>query len=134
MEYRYIWKTFFEYLFYKIAKLNIKLTKPNRAIVSVSGVQMNIVINIIIFFYCILFPSKRGLTNYEILIYFIIFFIIDYFNVKIYEDRFAELDKRWGNETIKRKIIGYIIVILTIIFSFGLFFLNGCIFCRFKKF
>lgn len=134
MEYRYIWKTFFEYLFYKIAKLNIKLTKPNRAIVSVSGVQMNIVINIIIFFYCILFPSKRGLTNYEILIYFIIFFIIDYFNVKIYEDRFAELDKRWGNETIKRKIIGYIIVILTIIFSFGLFFLNGWIFGRFKKF
>lgn len=126
-------KTFFEYLFYKIAKLNIRFTEPDRAIISVSGVQMNIVINIFIFFYCIIFPSKRGLSYYEILVYLIIFFIIDHFNVKIYEGRFEEFDKRWGKENRKQKIIGYLIVILIIVASFGLFFINGWIFDRYKK-
>ncbi|MEM0543619.1 hypothetical protein WFZ85_13430 [Flavobacterium sp. j3] len=135
MKYLSIWKTFFEYFFYRIAKLNIKFTKPDRAIASVSGVQFLIVLNIIIFFYSLLVPhTKRSLNYIEIIFILALLFIINYLNIPIYEGRYEEFDKRWGNETRKRKIIGFIIVFLTIIFSFGLFFINSWIFDRFNKY
>jgi hypothetical protein len=64
----YIWKTFFEYFFYKIAKLNIKFTKPDRAIASVSGVQFLIVLNIIIFFYSLLVPPPLPRESFRVVL------------------------------------------------------------------
>ena len=61
-------------------------------------------------------------------------FLINYINISKYEGRYEEFDNRWRNESAKRKVIGYIIVILLIIFSFGLFFINGWIFGKFKKY
>jgi hypothetical protein len=133
MKFIHIWKAFFEYFFYRIAKLNLRFTKPDRAITSVSLVQLHILVNILLFFEGLMFPNKRGLTYYEVIIYFVLFFIIDYFNVKIYEGRYEEFDKRWGNEPRKKKIIGLFVVISAIIFSIGLIFINGLIFDRFKK-
>ena len=134
MNFIHNWKTFFEYFFYRIAKLNLKITKPDRAVTSVSLVQQNILINILFVFQGIMLPDKRGMTYYEVIIYFVLFFTIDYFNIKIYKGRYEEFDKRWGNEPRKKKIIGMFIVIGFIIFSFGLFFINAWIFDRFKKY
>lgn len=126
-------KTFFEYFFYKIAKLNIKFTKPDKSIASVSGVQFLVILNIVIFFYSLLLPhSSRKLNYIEIIFIVGLLFVINYLNMPIYQGRYEEFDKRWGNEDRKKKIIGYIIVILTIVASFGLFFINGWIFGRFR--
>ncbi len=128
-------KTFFEYFFYKIAKLNIRFTKPDKAIASVSGVQFLLIFNVIIFFHSIFIPHTSRKLNYiEIIFILALLFFINYLNTPIYQGRYEEFDKRWGNENRKKKIIGYIIVILTIVVSFGLFFINGWIFDRFKKY
>lgn len=134
MEFIRIWKTFFEYFFYRIAKLNLRLTKPDRAITSVSLVQLNISVNIFLFFQASLFPDKRGLAYYDIIIFYALFFTIDYFNIKIYKGMYEKFDERWGNESRKKKIIGMFIVMGFILFSFGLYFINGWIFDRFKKY
>ena len=135
MKFIHKWNTFFEYFFYKIAKLNIKFTKPDKTIASVSGVQFLIILNIFIFFYSLLSPhTSRGLNYIEIIFIVALLFLIIYINISKYEGRYEEFDNRWRNESAKRKVIGYIIVILLIIFSFGLFFINGWIFGKFKKY
>ena len=135
MRYSYKWKSFFEYFFYKIAKINIKYTKPDRAIVSVSALQVSIVMNVIIFFQSLFYPQpKRHLSIYDLIIFLVLFFTIDFFNTKIYEGRYEELDKRWGNETQKGKTIGLVIVLFSIIFSLSLIFINGLIFGKFRKY
>ena len=131
----YIWKTFFEYFFYRIARLNLRFTKPDRAITSVTGVQFLLIMNLLLVIYSLVFPNdRRSFSGYEIIILLVIFFTIDYFNVKTYKGRYEELDRRWENESHKKKTIGMFIVIGFIIFCFGLLFITGFIFDRFKKY
>lgn len=129
------WKRFFEYFFYRIAKLNLRFTKPDRAITSVTAVQFSIIMNIFLAIYLMLFPNiKRNFTIYEILALLAVFFTIDYFNTRIYKGRFEEFDKRWNNEPRSRKVVGMFVVIGFIIFSLGLIFINGLIFDRYKTY
>lgn len=126
-------KNFFEYIFYRIAKTNLKISDPYLAIGSVTAIQTSIVINLIIFFYYSFFPQpKRPLSLEELLVILLVFFTIDILNLKIYRGRYNELDARWANQTQKEKVVGLIIVYLTIVASLSLFILNAWIFDRFK--
>ncbi|WKW46707.1 hypothetical protein P3875_01145 [Myroides sp. JBRI-B21084] len=124
-------KTFFEYLYYRIAKLNF-LKNYERATITVTVCQTLIIVNII--FFTIYGPFKIiGKANLiEYLIFLSIFFGLDYYNNKLYRGRFDEFDKKWGNESKKDKIIGMVKVISFIIFCWGLLFINGWIYSRYK--
>lgn len=124
-------KTFFEYLYYRIAKLNF-LKNYERATITVTVCQTLIIVNII--FFTIYGPFKIiGKANpMEYIIFLAIFFGLDYYNNKLYKGRFDEFDKKWGNENNKDKILGMIKVISFIIFCWGLIFINGWIYSRYK--
>ena len=123
-------KVFFEYFYYRIAKLNFK-KNYERAIISVTVVQHLMLVNL--YFFLVAGPLEiRGkFSAMEIIIYLAIFFGLDFYNYKIYKDRFDEFEEKWGNESNKMKTIGIIKVLLFIIFSFSLIFINGWIYDRF---
>jgi hypothetical protein len=128
-------KTFFEYFYYRIAKLNFGNNNPERAMIGLTSCQTIILLNVIMSVYLLIFPDiKRKFHVYEIIIILIIFFAIDYYNSKLYKGRYEEFHKRWGNESKKKKVINFIWVILFILFSWGLIFINSWIFGRFKTY
>ena len=83
-----------------------------------------------LYFFLVAGPLNiRGrLNTIETIIYLIIFFGLEFYNNKIYKNKFNEFEKRWGNESKKDKTIGIIKVILFIIFSWGLIFINAWIY------
>ena len=127
-------KTFFEYLYYRIAKLNF-VNNFERAIISVTIVQFLVIINAFLIINLKLFNGvERKFKTYEIIIFLLLFFGLDYYNNKLYKGRFEEFDARWGNESKKKKIFNMIIIVLTIIIAWGLVFINAWIFGRFKTY
>lgn len=124
-------KTFFEYLYYRIAKLNF-VKNFERATISVTMCQTLLIVNIIFFFIYGPFEIHGKSNSYEYLGFLVIFFGLDYYNNKLYKGRFEEFDKKWCNETKKAKIIGMIKVISFIILCWGLVFINGWIYNRYK--
>ena len=106
----------------------------SQAILSVTMVQFFIILNIIVGIYFTFFPEvKRKFKSYEIIIFLALFFLIEYNNNKLYKGKYDELDKRWGNQLKKKKIIDIIVIVLVIIFSWGFVFINSWIFSRYKN-
>lgn len=124
-------KTFFEYVYYRIANLNF-VKNYERAIISVTMCQTLIIVNLYIFFIIGPFKIKGKSTPIEYIVYLVIFFGLDYYNNKLYKGRFEEFDKKWRNESSKDKIIGMVKVVFFVILCYGLFFINGWIYDRFK--
>jgi hypothetical protein len=124
-------KTFFEYLYYRIAKLNF-VKDFERATISVTMCQTLIIVNLYIFLIMGPFEIKGKLSPIEYIIYLAIFFGLDFYNNKLYKGRFEEFDRKWGSEPKKTKMIGMIKVISFIILCHGLFFINGWIYNRYK--
>jgi hypothetical protein len=125
-------KTFFEYLYYRIAKLNF-VKDFERATISVTVCQTLIIVNVIFFLIYGPFEIHGKLNNYEYFGFLAIFFGLDYYNNKLYKGRFEAFDQKWGNEPKKDKIIGMIKVISFIILCWGLFFINGWIYDRYQQ-
>jgi hypothetical protein len=123
-------KRFFEYFFYRIAKLNFKKDYILAAM-SVTGVQFIILLNFYLFIISSFDTIGKGSGN-ETLIISILFFALAFYNYRLYDGKYRVFDERWKNESKKKKIVGMIIVILFIILSCSLFFVNGLIFHRFK--
>lgn len=124
-------KIFFEYIFYRMAKLHPS-KEYHEGTLSLTICQTSIIVNIIFFLIYGPFEIHRKSNNYEYLGFLVIFFGIDYYNNKLYKDRFEEFDKKWGNESKKDKIVGMIKVISFIFLCWGLFFINGWIYNRYK--
>ena len=128
-------KKLFEYFYYRIAKLNFKENKPERAIISVTITQSIIILNIVMGLILYIFPKiKRKLNIFEILFILLVFFGLDYYNNKIYKGRYNEFNERWSNESKTSKIINMFFLILFIIFSWGLIFIFGWINGRFNPY
>ncbi|WP_369753644.1 hypothetical protein AB3G34_05080 [Flavobacterium sp. WC2409] len=128
-------KTFFEYFFYRIAKLNFKNGNQNNAILSVTVCQFLILGNILMAIYISIFPETRRKFNiYEIAFIVLLFFGMDYYNSKIYKDKYDKYDERWKNESKRKKLTKMILVVLFIIFTWFLVFVNAFIYDRFKKY
>ena len=128
-------KTFFEYFYYRIAKLNFKGNKPERAIISVTMTQFMVMLNILMGIYLLIFPDIRRKFNiYESIFIIILFFVIDFYNGKLYKGRYQEFEERWGQETRQKKIKKMFVIVLTIVVAFCLVFVNAWIFDRFKKY
>ncbi|MEC4050184.1 hypothetical protein OX284_012140 [Flavobacterium sp. SUN046] len=126
---------FFEYFYYRIAKLNFKGNNPERAIISVTITQSIIILNVIMGLILYIFPEiKRKFNIFEILFILLVFFGLDYYNNKIYKGRYDEFNERWSNESKTNKIINMFFLILFIIFSWGLIFIFGWINGRFNPF
>jgi hypothetical protein len=124
-------KTFFEYLYYRIAKLNF-VKDFERASISVTMCQTLVIVNLYIYFIMGPFEIKGKSSPVEYIIYLVIFFGLDYYNNKLYNGRFHEFDEKWANESRKDKIVGMIKVISFIVLCWGLFFINGWIYDRYK--
>jgi hypothetical protein len=127
-------RQFFQYMYYRMAKLHPK-KKYQEGTLSVTMVQFLVVINAILVVNLKLFNGeKRKFNSYEIIIFLVIFFGLDYYNNKLYKGRFEEFDARWGNEPKKKKVINMIVIVLAIIIAWGLAFINAWIFGRFKTY
>jgi hypothetical protein len=124
-------KKFFQYLFYRMARTSPK-KKYNDGIISVSICQTLIIVNIIFFVIYGPLEIHGKITDIEYFLFFVIFFGIDYYNNKIYNGKFEEFDKKWRNESKKAKVFGMIKVVSFIIFCWGLVFINGWIYNRYK--
>jgi hypothetical protein len=130
-------KCFFERQYYYMSKYNKIMFKnwkgwESQAVISITMVQFLILLNIILAVSEIIFPeTKRKFNTYEIIIFLVMFFGLDYYNNKIYKGQYEEFDARWGNEPKKKKVISIIIITLTIMIAWGLVFINGWIFGRF---
>ncbi len=111
-------KTFFEYMYYRIADLNF--TKDyERAIVSVTGCQFSIILNLYTLFMILVYDISRKYTPLEYLGMVVVFFVLDYFNGKMLNNRFIEFHRRWRNDSMAKKTWGLILVFSFILFSMG---------------
>lgn len=123
-----------------MSKYNKKLFKnwngwESQAIISVTMVQFLVIINAFLIINLKLFNGEeRKFNTYEIIIFLVLFFGLDYYNNKIYKGRYEEFDALWGNEPKKKKVINMIVIVLTIIIAWGLVFINAWIFGRFKTY
>ena len=116
-------KTFFEYFYYRIAKLNFKNGNQNNAIISVTVCQFLILGNLLLAIYISIFPEvKRKFNIYELAFILLLFFGMDYYNSKIYKDKYDAFDQRWKNESKREKLIKMVIIVLFIIFAWFLIF------------
>lgn len=133
-------KYFFKKQYYYMSKYNKKIFKnwngwESQAIISITMVEFLIILNILVGIYLAFSPeTKRKFNTYEIIIFLVLFFGLDYYNNKLYKGRFEEFDELWGNESKKNKIISMITIVLTIIIAWGLVFINGLLFGRFKTY
>lgn len=122
---------FFEYFYYRIAKLNF--TKDyERAIISITMCQFMIILNIVIFLVIGPFEIKGKISPLEYVFFVLIFFVLDWYNNKLYNGRFQEIEKKWSTESENEKAVGLIKVFFFIILSFGLTFVNGWIYSRYQ--
>ncbi len=124
-------KTFFEYLYYRIAKLNF-VKNYERAIISVTVCQTLIVMNIAFFLIYGPLKIKGKFNTFEMFFILAIFFGLDYYNSKLYKGKYDKLNEKWGNQSKKDKIMGMIIVVSFIILCWGLVFINGWLYKRLK--
>jgi len=127
---------FFEYHYYRVAKFFFKRDGTNAlsALLSVSSVEFWIILNILIFFESLLFEHhKRKLFLYEKVFIFILFSAVIYYNYRKHHKQYLKYRERWKDEPKKKSVLNGIIVILTLLISWGLIFINALIFGRFIK-
>jgi hypothetical protein len=132
-------KEFFQYFYYRWAKLNIN-TKYGYPTLAVTSCQMWIIFNLMLFMICsldFLFNNLNLENKFHTLnkIAFVgLVFGLDYYNNKLYDGKYEEFDKKWGEETKNERRMGMLKIILFIIFSWGLIFINAWIFNRYKSY
>lgn len=126
-------KNFFEYFYYRMAKLN-KNNSYEIPSLGLTATQFMLVINMIFLFIYGSFEIKGKFNVFEITGLIVIFFGLDYYNNKLYKNRFNEFESKWANESKKEKTIGFIKIILFVLLSWGLIFINAWIFGRFKRY
>jgi hypothetical protein len=118
-------KYFFDYHYYRVAKFYYKRdgSSATTALISVSAVQGWIIIKILIFIKELFFQDIN-LKKYGWIIFLIVMVGILIYNNIRYKNKYQELRNRWINENRKDKTINGLIIILTIIFSWLLIFIN----------
>jgi ABC-type Fe3+ transport system permease subunit len=128
-------KEFFEYHYYRIAKFNFKRegSFAFSALLSVSSVQLLVIVNVLLFLQSLFSDIKRKTYLYEKIIFVIILLFLLYFNFRKYNKKYFEFREKWKNEDKKTRILKGVIIIFTILLSWGLFFINGFIFGKFKN-
>ena len=127
-------KIFFEYFYFRFAQRHFKKegTGAATAILAISSVQFWWIFNIIIFIeYSIDNSQVRKLYSYEKFLIFALFLGLFFFNQRLYSKRYLEFRERWKdeNETVRGR--NWFILILVLVVSWFLIFLNGWIFDRF---
>ena len=129
-------KEFFEYFYFRFAQKNYKRdgSLASTALIAISITQLLILYNIIFFFREFINPEIRKLYLYEKIIFGLLFVVINYINYKLYNKKYFEFRERWKDETVKQRKFKYFLIILFIVFSWCLIFVNGCIFDRFKSY
>ena len=132
-------KQFLEYFYYRWARLNLN-TKYGYPTLAVTSCQFLIFMNIIFFVVCsidFLFEDlylEKKVHQFNSIIIVGLIFGIDYYNNKLYKGRYEEFDEKWGTETKEEKRIGMLKIIIFIIFSWGLIFINAWIFDRYQSY
>lgn len=124
-------KTFFEYFYYRMTKLNQNNSYEVPSL-GLTATQFILITNIIFLFVYGPFEIKGKFNVFEITGLIVIFFGLDYYNNKLYKNRLNEFESKWANESKKEKTIGFIKIILFILLSWGLIFINAWIFGRLK--
>ncbi|WP_241310839.1 hypothetical protein [Chryseobacterium arthrosphaerae] len=117
-------RDFFSYHYYRVAKFYYKRdgADATTALISVSAVQGWIIINILLFIKEILFNNEK--LKYGWVVFLVVMVGILFYNKKKYKNKYLELRSKWINEEKNNKIFNGILVILTIIFSWSLIFIN----------
>lgn len=122
---------FFDYHFYRVAKYYYKRdgSDATTALISVSSVQSWIMINILIFIKDFFFREIK--FEFDWVIILLIMGGTYLYNKKRYLKKYIVLREKWSKESDKKKWINGIVIIVTIVFSWSLIFLNGLIFNRY---
>lgn len=117
-------RDFFSYHYYRVAKFYYKRdgADATTALISVSAVQGWIIINILLFIKETLFNNEK--LKYGWVVFLVVMVGILFYNKKKYKNKYLELRSKWINEEKNDKIFNGILVILTIIFSWSLIFIN----------
>ncbi|AYZ10811.1 hypothetical protein EGY05_02120 [Chryseobacterium arthrosphaerae] len=117
-------RDFFSYHYYRVAKFYYKRdgADATTALISVSAVQGWIIINILLFIKETLFNNEK--LKYGWVVFLVVMIGILFYNKKKYKNKYLELRSKWINEEKNNKIFNGILVILTIIFSWSLIFIN----------
>ncbi|WP_241331037.1 hypothetical protein [Chryseobacterium arthrosphaerae] len=117
-------RDFFNYHYYRVAKFYYKRdgADATTALISVSAVQGWIIINILLFIKETLFNNEK--LKYGWVVFLVVMVSILFYNKKKYKNKYLELRSKWINEEKNNKIFNGILVILTIIFSWSLIFIN----------
>ncbi|WES97374.1 hypothetical protein P2W68_21495 [Chryseobacterium arthrosphaerae] len=117
-------RDFFNYHYYRVAKFYYKRdgADATTALISVSAVQGWIIINILLIIREIFFNNEK--LKYGWVVFLVVMVGILFYNKKKYKNKYLELRSKWINEEKKDKIFNGILVILTIIFSWSLIFIN----------
>lgn len=117
-------KDFFDYHYYRVAKFYYKRdgSDATTALISVSAVQGWLVINILLFIKELFFQDIE--LTYGWIVFLTVMIGVLIYNKKKYKNKYSELRNRWIHENSKDKAINGLIIILTIIFSWLLIFIN----------
>ncbi|MGV2449779.1 hypothetical protein [Chryseobacterium sp.] len=117
-------KDFFDYHYYRVAKFYYKRdgSDATTALISISAVQGWLVINILLFIKELFFQDIK--LKYGWIIFLAVMIGVLIYNKKKYKNKYSELRNRWIHENSKDKAINGLIIILTIIFSWLLIFIN----------
>lgn len=130
-------KLFFEeYIYYHSIYFKKIFPKWNNweshTIISLTICQTLIILNFLFFLIYGPLKLKGELNPVEYFAILAIFFGLDYYNNKLYKGRFEEFDKKWKNVERRRKIIKLLIMVIFTFFCWGLIFINGWIYSRYK--
>ncbi|QBA22449.1 hypothetical protein EU348_15150 [Chryseobacterium indologenes] len=117
-------RDFFDYHYYRVAKFYYKRdgSDATTALISISAVQGWLVINILLFIKELFFQDIK--LKYGWIIFLGVMVVVLIYNKKKYKNKYSELRNRWIHENSKDKAINGLIIILTIIFSWLLIFIN----------
>ncbi|GEN74255.1 hypothetical protein [Chryseobacterium lathyri] len=117
-------KDFFDYHYYRVAKFYYKRdgADATTALISVSAVQTWIIINVLLFIKELFFQNEKLKYGWIVFLFIMIGILI--YNKRKYKNKYLELRNKWVSEKKKEKTVNGLIIILTIIFSWCLIFIN----------
>lgn len=123
-KFNYMFKDFFDYHYYRIAKFYYKRDGSDAftALLSVTTVQSWLLINVLIFFQEIFFNNRR--FEYGWISWVVILIIVALINSKMYRNKYMFFRNKWINEDKNKKRIKGVIVIFTILFAWFAIFFN----------
>lgn len=122
-------KKFFEYMYYRMAKLSPKKQYQDAAL-PISVCQVLLIFNLYFFLIIGPFNITGKLTSVEAIVMMLVLVGLGFYNQKLYAGRFEEFDKKWGNETTTQKILGMIVIFLFVCFCWFAGFIIAWIYGR----